>query len=183
MSFCSTRLYQRSLAALSLLTSTSLFGLCVYGFRNLALGSTLAELEATTSHGVVLFLGLTLSTLLLLSELQWHRFYVLFGFLMYRWGRAFTFGIAGSMALLVGTSRGSCTSSCIEYYLLFIDGVACLVVAGLHLTAIPVLGANRAVHDDVAAVQLADDDDVPEASAPTTISSHVSAALRKKGKP
>ncbi|KDO21704.1 hypothetical protein SPRG_13042 [Saprolegnia parasitica CBS 223.65] len=182
MSFCSAHLYQRSLGALSLLTSTSLFGLCVFGFRNLALGSTLAELQATTSHGVVLFLGLTLSTLLLLSELQWHRFYVLFGFLMYRWGRAFTFGIAGSMALLVGTSRGSCTTSCIEYYLLFIDGVACLVVACLHLTAIPVLGANRAVHDDVAAAQLADDDGSVTAST-TTASSLVSAALRKKGKP
>ncbi|KDO21705.1 hypothetical protein SPRG_13043 [Saprolegnia parasitica CBS 223.65] len=137
-------LFRKSLRTLSLSVCGCLVLLSIVGFNKLAKHSVMSmdQVEATTSDGCLLFLGLTFGTLLFLGEFRWERFFFLFGFLRYRLGRTVLYAVSGIMTILVGRTRSGCTG-CTEYTLLLAEGIALLVAGMLQLLAIPVLGANN----------------------------------------
>ncbi|OQR84568.1 hypothetical protein ACHHYP_13245 [Achlya hypogyna] len=137
-------LFRKCLHSLSLGTCGCLVLLSIVGFSKLAKTSvtSMTQVEATTSDGCLLFLGVSFGTLLFLGEFRWERFFFLFGFLRYRLGRMVLYVVSGIMTILVGRTRSGCTS-CAEYSLLLAEGIALMVTGVLQLVAIPVLGTNN----------------------------------------
>ncbi|KDO30432.1 hypothetical protein SPRG_04334 [Saprolegnia parasitica CBS 223.65] len=92
-------LFRKSLRTLSLSVCGCLVLLSIVGFNKLAKHSVMSmdQVEATTSDGCLLFLGLSFGTLLFLGEFRWERFFFLFGFLRYRLGRTVLYAVSGTL--------------------------------------------------------------------------------------
>ncbi|OQS04482.1 hypothetical protein THRCLA_20871 [Thraustotheca clavata] len=137
-------LYRKGLRTLSFLSCGCLVLLSIIGFHKLASITVMNmdQVEATTSDGCLLFLGVTFGTLLFMGEFRWERFFFLFGFLRYRLGRMILYVVSGIMTILVGRTKSNC-SGCEEYNLLIAEGISLLITGVLQLVAIVVLGTNN----------------------------------------
>lgn len=94
-SLCNRENLRFSFALYSWGVSLALVILSVYGFKHLGNASTrsVEEVEETTSFGCLCFLGFCFGVLLFLAETRWEIFFVYFGFLRFRIGRAILYGV------------------------------------------------------------------------------------------
>ncbi|KAF0698218.1 Aste57867_11145 [Aphanomyces stellatus] len=130
---------------LSLGTAFCLVLLSILGFQQLShtTMNNLDQVEATTSDGCLLFLGVSFGLLLFLGEFKWELFFYFFGFLRYRFGRSILYSVSGIMTILMGRTRSGCTG-CTSYTLLIAEGIGLLVVALAQFLSMFIFGNNTA---------------------------------------
>ncbi|KAL0584962.1 hypothetical protein ABG067_005263 [Albugo candida] len=128
-----SRNVQSFIAIASAATSLCLCILSGFGFKRLQHSSD--SLDNKTNFVCLCLQGFLFGGTLALAELQWELFYIYFGFLRFRLGRAVLYLIAGGMTLVIGKN--------LHLTLLVVEGVACLVIATIQITASLYYG-NRA---------------------------------------
>ncbi|RLN86306.1 hypothetical protein BBJ28_00001852 [Nothophytophthora sp. Chile5] len=122
-----------------------LFILGCVGFNTLQ--ASTYTLESRTSSGCLCFLGVCFGLLLAFGESTWELFFFFFGFMRYRFGRAFVFAVSGIMTALLGKTRDD-QCNCEDNVMLIVEGVACIAMAILQMLAIFVFGNNSAPRRD-----------------------------------
>ena len=126
------------------LVSIGLVILSIYGFKQLGKsGTSLAQVEASTTSGCLSFLGLVFGLLLFFSETQIETFFVYFGFLRYRIGRAIIYTVTGIMVLVLGRTYGK-QCDCSDFVPMIVEGCGCIIAAIIQFISTFVLEGNTA---------------------------------------
>nr|CCA23937.1 AlNc14C214G8976 [Albugo laibachii Nc14] len=121
-----SRNIQSLIAITSAVTSLCLCILSGFGFKRLQNSSD--SLANKTNFICLCVLGFLFGGTLALAELQYEVFYIYFGFLRFRAGRAILYVVAGGMTLVIGKN--------LNLILLIIEGVACLVISSMQVVAL-----------------------------------------------
>lgn len=113
------------LSIASFLIASLLTVICCAGFKRIYPMHT--SIESNTNFICLCLLGVLFGVILAIAELQWEKFYVYFGFLRFRLGRAILYGIAGPMTTLLGRNLKSTVA--------IVEGVGCMLIAVLQVFA------------------------------------------------
>ena len=152
-SCCKKSSIQLLLRLYSMLTALCLIIMSLVGFLKLGrVTNSLEGAEAITSTACLSFLGISFGILLFLTEMRWKWFFVHFGFLRFRFGRAVIYGITGTMTSLIGKLYND-ECDCSDYTLLILVGVACLFACLLQLIGIFFFGPATSPPPNVIYVQ------------------------------
>ena len=130
----------------SILVATWLIIITFLGFKTIAVtdrATTLAQVESTTTTGCLSFLGLWFGILLLFGETRWERFFINFGFMRYRAGRATVYTLVGVMTIAMGRSYDE-ECECTDFFPLIVLGSFSIVSAIVHILAMFLLERNTA---------------------------------------